>query len=83
MLTRNLNLCRLNQIKNRPVGRFFIWLGWQGSNLRMLVPETSALPLGESPIQVKVYHITLVVAMETAYLKVSGAVSTHTVHVLL
>jgi len=32
---------------------------------------------------VKVYHITLVVAMETAYLKVSGAVSTHTVHVLL
>ena len=38
-----------NQIKNRPNGRFIIWLGWQDSNLRMLVPETSALPLGDIP----------------------------------
>ncbi|MDK2899016.1 MAG: hypothetical protein PWQ10_203 [Patescibacteria group bacterium] len=26
-----------------------IWLGWRGSNPRMLVPETSALPLGDIP----------------------------------
>lgn len=28
----------------------FSWLGMRDSNPRMLVPETSALPLGESPI---------------------------------
>jgi hypothetical protein len=27
-----------------------IWLGMRDSNPRILVPETSALPLGESPI---------------------------------
>ena len=27
-----------------------IWLGWRDSNPRMLVPETSALPLGDIPI---------------------------------
>lgn len=26
------------------------WLGRQGSNLRMLVPKTSALPLGHAPL---------------------------------
>ncbi len=26
-----------------------IWLGRQDSNLRMLVPKTSALPLGDAP----------------------------------
>ncbi len=26
-----------------------IWLGWQGSNLRMLEPKSSALPLGYTP----------------------------------
>jgi hypothetical protein len=26
------------------------WLGWRDSNPRMLVPETSALPLGDTPI---------------------------------
>ena len=26
-----------------------IWLGWQGSNLRMPVPKTGALPLGYTP----------------------------------
>lgn len=25
-----------------------IWLGWRDSNPRMLVPETSALPLGDT-----------------------------------
>lgn len=29
---------------------FYFWLGMQDSNLRMLEPESSALPLGESPI---------------------------------
>ena len=32
-----------------------IWLGWQGSNLRMLVPETSALPLGDIPLRYSSY----------------------------
>lgn len=27
-----------------------IWLGWRDSNPRMLVPETSALPLGDTPL---------------------------------
>jgi hypothetical protein len=26
------------------------WLGWQDSNLRMAVPKTAALPLGDIPI---------------------------------
>ena len=30
-----------------------IWLGWRDSNPRMLVPETSALPLGDTPIVTK------------------------------
>ena len=30
---------------------FKIWLGWRDSNPRMLVPETSALPLGDTPRQ--------------------------------
>ncbi len=25
------------------------WLGWRDSNPRMLVPKTSALPLGDTP----------------------------------
>ena len=32
-----------------PTG-LFAWLGWRDSNPRMLVPETSALPLGDIPI---------------------------------
>lgn len=28
-----------------------LWLGRRDSNPRMLVPETSALPLGDSPIE--------------------------------
>ena len=27
------------------------WLGWQGSNLRMSVPKTDALPLGYTPAE--------------------------------
>jgi site-specific DNA recombinase len=27
-----------------------VWLGWRDSNPRMLVPETSALPLGDTPM---------------------------------
>ena len=27
-----------------------LWLGWRDLNPRMLVPETSALPLGDIPI---------------------------------
>ena len=30
-----------------------IWLGMRDSNPRILVPETSALPLGESPLVCK------------------------------
>ena len=26
-----------------------MWLGWQGSNLRMAIPKTAALPLGYTP----------------------------------
>gem|GEM_PF-6507280 len=39
--------------KRRPTDTFFSiisWLGRQDSNLRMLVPKTSALPLGDAPI---------------------------------
>ena len=25
------------------------WLGWEGSNLRMTIPKTVALPLGDTP----------------------------------
>ena len=32
-----------------------IWLGWQDSNLRMLVPKTSALPLGDIPLFVRLF----------------------------
>ena len=40
--------------ENRPaVAGLFSWLGMRDSNPRMLVPETSALPLGESP---KLHH---------------------------
>ena len=40
----------------RPKGlRLFSWLGWRDSNPRMLVPETSALPLGDTPIRVDNY----------------------------
>jgi hypothetical protein len=35
--------------KTRPKGRVYAWLGWRDSNPRMLVPETSALPLGDTP----------------------------------
>ena len=28
-----------------------IWLGWRDLNPRILVPETSALPLGDIPIR--------------------------------
>ena len=28
------------------------WLGWQGSNLRMAIPKTAALPLGYTPAAV-------------------------------
>ena len=28
-----------------------IWLGWRDSNPRILVPETSALPLGHIPLR--------------------------------
>ena len=29
------------------------WLGREGSNLRMAVPKTAALPLGDAPTQAK------------------------------
>ena len=35
---------------------FRIWLGMRDSNPRILVPETSALPLGESPMNVLLYQ---------------------------
>ncbi len=35
--------------KTRPDSRIFSWLGMRDSNPRMLGPEPSALPLGESP----------------------------------
>ncbi len=33
-----------------------IWLGRQDSNLRMLVPKTSALPLGHAPLMHKLLY---------------------------
>lgn len=54
---------KLNRTKNTPAnyrGEWYslslpgvvysIWLGRQDSNLRMLVPKTSALPLGDAPL---------------------------------
>ncbi len=32
------------------------FLGWQDSNLRMAVPKTAALPLGDTPIVKVNYH---------------------------
>lgn len=32
------------------IGSCQVWLGWQDSNLRMPVPKTGALPLGDTPI---------------------------------
>ena len=29
-----------------------IWLGWRDLNPRMLVPKTSALPLGDIPLRI-------------------------------
>ena len=34
------------------------WLGMRDSNPRMLVPETSALPLGESPVVLGVHFVS-------------------------
>ena len=31
-------------------------LGWQGSNLRIRESKSRALPLGDTPTQVKIYH---------------------------
>ena len=50
------SIAAAQQIKNRPNGRFLIWLGRQGSNLRMLVPKTSALPLGDDPLTLYDYN---------------------------
>lgn len=33
-----------------------IWLGWRDSNPRMLVPKTSALPLGDIPSALQIVH---------------------------
>jgi hypothetical protein len=38
----------------------FLWLGWRDSNPRMLVPETSALPLGDTPIALRIVHYFLI-----------------------
>lgn len=43
-----------------------IWLGRQDSNLRMLVPKTSALPLGDDPLRI---YSTL---YEVRIIKLSG-----------
>ncbi len=32
------------------------WLGWRDSNPRMLGPKPSALPLGDTPKRLLVYH---------------------------
>jgi hypothetical protein len=48
-----------NHEKSRANARLFSWLGRQDSNLRMLVPKTSALPLGDAPIALLVYHIVV------------------------
>ena len=41
-------------VKSPPVGGLFTWLGMRDSNPRMLGPEPSALPLGESPVQIEI-----------------------------
>ena len=34
------------------------WLGWQGSNLRMAIPKTAALPLGYTPAGARPYSVS-------------------------
>ena len=41
-----------------PGGIFHTWLGWRDSNPRMLVPETSALPLGDTPSALQIVSLT-------------------------
>ncbi len=45
------------QEKRRADARHFSWLGWRDSNPRILVPETSALPLGHIPLVVSLFWI--------------------------
>ena len=46
-----------NKPKNKPFGFVFLaWLDRQDSNLRMLGPKPSALPLGDGPICDIFYH---------------------------
>jgi hypothetical protein len=40
------------------VNAYLECLGWQDSNLRMVVPKTTALPLGYTPMQLKVQYNT-------------------------
>ena len=46
----SINGIKIKELKNRSAERSILfWLGMRDSNPRMLGPEPSALPLGESP----------------------------------
>ena len=45
-------------------GRAYAWLGWRDLNPRMLVPKTSALPLGDIPIALQYYTLVNCVAQD-------------------
>ncbi len=45
-----------NQTFHRSKVEYLNWLGRQDSNLRMLVPKTSALPLGHAPLMHKLLN---------------------------
>jgi hypothetical protein len=48
---------RGDKIKNEAEKKLrSLWLGMRDSNPRILVPETSALPLGESPMNVLLHQ---------------------------
>ena len=51
-----------------------IWLGMRDSNPRMLGPEPSALPLGESPVLFRLFYYSILSAKSQA----SGVSTYHT-----
>lgn len=48
--SRSIKQIRFLQSALRCYISFWIWLGWQDSNLRMAASKAAALPLGDTPI---------------------------------
>ena len=58
----------LSHVKTPAFTEVFTWLGWRDSNPRMLGPEPSALPLGDTLIYaVRLYHC---LGFEFIYLRI-------------